>query len=98
MPEQQDPIDAELVEEPAPTPPATPTPPIQVPAGDYTDAGVPTFDYVRDQIENRYTTSVGAEELASETPAGRTVEDELAAREQAGRDRLAEIRRAMKNQ
>jgi len=37
--------------------PATPTPPNLT--GDYTQAGVPTFDYVRDRIENRFATSVG---------------------------------------
>lgn len=88
MTDQQEPIDAEIVDDPPPAPPTT--------LGDYTEAGVPTFDYVRDQIENRYATSTGASELAGESPQGRTVDEELAAREQAGRDRLEEIRRAMK--
>jgi phage shock protein A len=88
MTDQQEPIDAEIVDDPPPPPPTT--------LGDYDEAGVPTFDYVRDQIENRYATSTGANELAGESPQGRTVDEELAAREQAGRDRLEEIRRAMK--
>ncbi|OZM71336.1 hypothetical protein CFN78_21365 [Amycolatopsis antarctica] len=91
-----DAIDAEVVEEPtsavapAPGSPALPEP-------DYTDAGVPTFDYVRDQIEKRYTTSAGATELA-----GLGTENDLASldkkledRDQAARDKLAEIRRSM---
>lgn len=85
MTEPQQPLDAEIVEDPAPAP-----------QGDYTEGGVPNFDYVRDQIENRYATSAGASELAGETPEGRSVEEQHAAREQAGRDRLEEIRRAMK--
>lgn len=86
MTDPQEPIDAEIVEDPVPTPPT----------GDYTDAGVPTFDYVRDQIENRYATSTGAGELAAETPEGRTVDEQLAEREKAGREKLEEIRRAMR--
>ncbi|HEX2134041.1 MAG TPA: hypothetical protein VHH15_21065 [Actinophytocola sp.] len=84
-PEQQEPIDAELVEDPAPAP-----------QGDYTEGGVPTFDYVRDRIENRHATSEGATELAGESPQGRSVEQQFADREKAGRDKLEEIRRAMR--
>jgi phage shock protein A len=86
MTDPQEPIDAEIVEDPVPAPPR----------GDYTEAGVPTFDYVRDQIENRYATSTGAEELAGETPEGRSVDEQMAAREKAGRDKLEEIRRTMR--
>ncbi|OLF08378.1 hypothetical protein BLA60_23460 [Actinophytocola xinjiangensis] len=81
------PIDAEIVEDPAP---------VQVPPGDYTEGGVPNFDYVRDQIENRFATSAGSGELAAQTPQGRSVDEQFAAREKAGRDRLEEIRRAMR--
>lgn len=63
---------------------------------DYTEDGVPTFDHVRDQIEQRFATSVGATELAGETPEGAAVTEEFAAREQAGKDRLEQIRRAMR--
>ncbi|MCT2584807.1 hypothetical protein JT362_16945 [Actinophytocola sp. S1-96] len=80
-------MDAELVEDPAPTP---------APAGDYTDSGVPTFDYVRDQIENRTATAAGATELAGESAPGRSVEQQFADREKAGREKLEEIRRAMR--
>lgn len=69
-----------------------------VPEPDYTESGVPTFDYVRDQIEKRFTTSVGATELAAETPEGTEVAERFAAREQAGKDRLEQIRRAMRKE
>ena len=47
------PIDAEIV--PDPTPPAPPAP-------DYDEHGVPSLDYVREKIESRYATSIGAAE------------------------------------
>lgn len=70
-----------------PDPPAAPT--------GYTDDGVPTFDHVRERIEGRATTAIGAEELAADTPEGRRLTEQEADREQAGRDRLDEIRRSM---
>jgi hypothetical protein len=68
------------------------------PATDYTDSGVPTFDYVRDQIEARYGTSLGASELAKGLPEATSVDEQFDSREQAGRDRLAQIRRAMRDE
>jgi len=92
-----EPIEGEVVEEGSAL--AVPGPIVpEAPATDYTDSGVPTFDYVRDQIEGRFATSVGAAELAGDTAPAKSVEDEFAAREQAGRDRLAEIRRAMREE
>lgn len=85
-----EPVDAEIVEDPVPAPDPLPT--------GYTDRGVPTFDYVRDQIENRYSTSAGAEELAGETAQGRSVDQQMAERDKAGRDKLEEIRRSMREQ
>lgn len=82
-----EPIDAEIVDE---------TEPVRVPEGDYTTGGVPTFDYVRDRVEGRLATSAGAGELAGETPQGRSVDEQFAEREKAGRDRLEEIRRSMR--
>ena len=57
---------------------STPLPPVPTPNIDtgYTDAGVPTLDGVRDKIETRYGTALGATELAEETPGahrGRTI-------------------------
>jgi hypothetical protein len=64
----------------------------------YTEGGVPTFDYVRERIEGKFATSVGSTELAGETPEGVAVEEQLAERERAGRDKLEEIRRAMRGE
>jgi phage shock protein A len=61
----------------------------------YTPGGVPTFDSVREKIETRYGTAVGASELAAETPEGRTVEEQYDARQRAAAERLAEIRKSM---
>jgi phage shock protein A len=87
-------VDAEVVEEGSAVALPGFTGPTLTP--DYTESGVPTFDYVRDQIEGRFATSVGAAELAGDTVPATTLDEQFAAREQAGRDRLEEIRRAMR--
>lgn len=87
-------LDAEIVEESTALEPA----PVVVPPSDYTDAGVPTFDFVRDRIENRVATGVGTAELADATPEGKAVEDQFAAREKAGLGKLEEIRRSMRKE
>ena len=56
-----EPLDAEIVEDATAPPPPSPVP-------DYDDRGVPSLDYVRDKIESRYATSLGAAELAENTP------------------------------
>ncbi len=97
-----EPIDGELVDDTTATSAANsaaldePLP--QAPPGDYDQAGVPSFDYVRDRIENRVATSVGTQELAGETPEGKAVEDQFEARERAGRDKLEEIRRQLRGE
>ena len=73
QPSAGDPIDAEVV--PADEVPAGQAPvdltPVPLDTG-YTAAGVPTFDSVREKIENRFGTAIGAVELAEDTPrAGR---------------------------
>ena len=85
-------VDAEIVEE---NKDLIAAPPPVVPPGDYNEAGVPSFDFVRDRIENRIATSIGSEELANATPEGKAVEDQFEARKKAGLDKLAEIRRSM---
>ncbi|MDH6247699.1 hypothetical protein [Mycobacterium sp. OTB74] len=95
-----EPIDAEIVPlEPsgpaAPTVPAAPVAPVVDPG--YTADGVPTFESVREKIENRYGTAIGAAELASETPEGRSVEEQYEARQKAAAERLEEIRRSMRD-
>lgn len=63
----------------------------------FDDAGVPTFESVRDKIENRYQTSIGARELDSETPEGRSVEQQYEDRQRAAADRLEQIRASMRD-
>jgi phage shock protein A len=92
-----EPIDAEVVDEGGAL--AVPEPFVPTaPAMDYTESGVPTFDYVRSQIEGRIGTSLGAAELAADTAPAVSLDEQFAAREQAGKDRLAEIRRAMRGE
>jgi phage shock protein A len=73
----------------------TPPEPVEPAETGYTPGGVPTFDSVREKIETRYGTAIGASELAAETPEGRTVEDQYDARQRAAAERLAEIRKSM---
>lgn len=61
----------------------------------YTAAGVPTFDAVREKIETRYGTAIGASELAAETPEGRSIEEQYEKRRQAAAERLQQIRESM---
>lgn len=82
-------IDAELV----PTPDTAFTPQVTTPAFDYTDAGVPTLDYLRDRIEKRLGTAEGSAELAGAQDAQerqRKADEERAEKAAA---KLAEIRR-----
>jgi hypothetical protein len=62
----------------------------------WTEAGVPTFDAVRERIETRAGTADGATELDASSGTGRTVEEQYAAREKAAQERLAEIRRSLR--
>jgi phage shock protein A len=64
---------------------------------DYTSSGVPTFDSVREKIETRYETSIGAAELDAESPEGRSVEEQYQAREREAAERLAQIRESMRD-
>ncbi len=97
-----EPIDAEIVPDPAPGAPTPVTPAILTPAApqppptpDYDEHGVPSLDYVRDKIEGRFATSVGMGELAAETAQGRSLEEQEAEREKAAKAKLEEIRRSM---
>jgi phage shock protein A len=64
----------------------------------YTAGGVPTFDSVREKIETRYGTAIGAAELAAETPEGRTVEEQYDARQRAAIKRMEQIRASMRDE
>lgn len=72
-------------------------PPVAVPELDtgYTISGVPTLEGVREKIETRYGTALGATELASETPEGRAASDQYEARQKAASEKLDEIRASM---
>lgn len=61
----------------------------------YDNADVPTFESVRDKIETRYETSIGAAELDAESPEGRDAEEQYQQRERAAAERLAQIRESM---
>lgn len=76
-----------------PDQPATPgtTPPDP----GYDSAGVPTFESVREKIENRYATSLGDAELDAESPEGRSVVEQYDERQRAAAERLAQIRDSM---
>jgi phage shock protein A len=75
------------------TPSAAPAEPVDT---GYTPGGVPTFESVREKIETRYGTAIGAAELDAETPEGRTVEEQYEARQRAAAERLAQIRESMR--
>ncbi|WFR71159.1 hypothetical protein P9209_17810 [Prescottella defluvii] len=92
-----------------PPDPSRPTAPPDVPppmtmAGaavsgpDYTDSGVPTFDRVRDKIEERFGTALGSEELERDSRAERDLDEQWQAREKAAHDKLDEIRRSIKHE
>ncbi len=75
----------------------TPAPVIPPDTG-YTAAGVPTLDGVREKIETRYGTALGATELAEDTPEGRAAAQRFEARQHAAADKLEEIRSSMRRQ
>lgn len=63
--------------------------------GGYSESGTPTFESVRDKVEQRYGTAEGMDELDRQTPAGRNVDEQWRARQKAARDRLDAIRKAV---
>ena len=78
------------------TPAEQGAPGVVLPPPDYNQAGVPSLDFVRDKIEGRYGRSLGSTELAAETPEARSFQEQVAKREEAARDKLAEIRRSLR--
>lgn len=77
--------------EPMPDTPQEPT----APTPDYDERGVPSLDYVRTKIEDRFATALGAQELADGTAQGRSLDEQEAQRKEAADVRLAEIRRSL---
>ena len=78
-----------------PAEPNRPTAPVSAPDTGYTDAGVPTLEGVREKIEARYATALGATELAEETPEARTAAEKYEAQQKAAAAKLDEIRTSM---
>jgi hypothetical protein len=72
-----EPIDAEVVEQGTVALPSTVGEPTGL-ATDYTDDGVPTLDYVRDQIEGRFAMSIGTNELAADIPQVASLDEQFA--------------------
>lgn len=95
--EPEDEIIIDAVLEPIPDEASAPTFPTGPTAPDtgYDSAGVPTFESVREKIETRFGTAIGATELAEETPEGRSVAEQYEARERAAAERLQQIRESM---
>jgi phage shock protein A len=83
--------------EPAPADPEPEAAPALPADTGYTPGGVPTFESVREKIETRYGTAIGATELAAETPEGRTVEEQYEERQRAAAERLEQIRESMRD-
>jgi phage shock protein A len=77
------------------TKPGTVSPCPTIPPLRYTPSGVPTFESVREKIETRFGTAIGAAELDAESTEGRTIEEQYDARQRAAAERLAEIRKSM---
>ncbi|WP_431958378.1 hypothetical protein [Nocardia lijiangensis] len=80
--------------------PAVPVQPTGMPTlpetGGYSPSGVPTFESVRDKVEQRFGTAQGMGELDRQTPAGRSADEQFAAREKAARERLDQIRKSLR--
>lgn len=66
------------------------------PDPEYDAGAVPTFDSVREKIETRFGTAIGATELAQDTPEGRSVAEQYERRQEAAAERLRQIRESMK--
>lgn len=92
-----EPIDAEIVPATPAAPPPT-TPAVALPPPDYDDRGVPGLDYLRNKIESRFATSLGSQELADETPQGRSLAEQEEARAKAATAKLEEIRRSLRGE
>ncbi|WP_341257355.1 hypothetical protein [Gordonia malaquae] len=91
-----EPIDAEIVE-PAGSPDFTPT--VTAPSFSdvtgYTEAGVPTFDHVRDKIEKRTTTAIGSQELSEMSREAAELDEAIAKRDDAAKRKLDEMRKSL---
>jgi len=89
-------VDAEVVEQPPASPglPGVGAAPV-LPDPDYSEAGVPSFDFVRDKIEKRISTAIGSEVLAESSAEGQQADEALRKRTEAAKKKLDEIRKSM---
>jgi len=98
MPEQpQEPEKKPSATAPDATHAPVPTP-VPEPDTGYTPTGVPTLEGVREKIETRYGTALGATELAEETPEARSAAEKFDTRQKAAEEKLEEIRASMRKQ
>lgn len=97
-PPQRPAEDQQAVSEPAPavTSSTFPASVAEAPDTGYTEDGVPTLEGVREKIEARYGTALGATELAEETPEGRAAAERYEAVQKAAAEKLEEIRASMR--
>lgn len=81
-----------------PVPPVPSVSTVPAPAVDtgYTPDGVPTLEGVRERIETRLGTALGATELAEDSPEAHAAAERYEARQQAAGDRLEQIRASMR--
>ncbi|SFA50675.1 hypothetical protein SAMN05444374_106105 [Rhodococcoides kroppenstedtii] len=95
-------VDAEIVDDPVGPPVGVGVTepglaaPGAVEGSTWTADGVPTWDGVRERVEGRSGTAMGAAELDAESAVGRTEAEKFAERERAGKARLEEIRKSMR--
>ncbi len=94
-------VDAEIVDDPVgPVGVGVTEPglaaPGTLPGPTWTEGGVPTWDGVRERVEGRSGTAMGAAEWDAESAAERTEAEKFAERERAGKARLEEIRKSMR--
>ena len=75
-----------------PDQPVPPAPGTEPDTG-YDSGGVPTFESVREKIENRYAAAQGAAELDAESPEGRSVDEQYEQHHRDAAARLEQIRR-----
>ncbi len=66
-----------------------------LPDGYYDEHGVPTYDAVRERIEQRSALAEGNEVLDEESEKGTDFAKKREELEEAGKDRLAQIRKSM---
>lgn len=92
---EQQPAPAGASGSPAADEPLVPSSAGAVPDPGYTPDGVPTLEGVRERIESRYGTALGATELAQETPEGRAMTERYDAIQKAAAEKLKEIRASM---